>query len=633
MNIEHYMKESPSALHERCQNKDMTLIFADGSVTMNDRVCLIHRILWIPYLHVGMMPLSTDIFNIVPFTVDVPSKSHSKMFERYLREAGNGKTDHMDFTLGRFDSIQELQHYALNCLGDCVSSISQVALCKLAYHPKVQEMRNRKVDPHGGTRVWEAQFVEDGKVIMELIRSNEIPDNPFKVMAETNILKSNQIPQSMISYGPRSDIEDTIYNNIILGCSSKGTQNTTEFAIEQLSTKKASYFNNRVIAMAQYFARLLRIVSFQRPFLYPGSCGTTKLSKLVIAEGTSSNYVDIMVKKSDGSWHEITKDNHKDFVNIPLEKYSPINCKHEHGVCETCFGKLHAKAYFPYGIHMGILSATKVAAKISQMILSSKHLIRTLSMMFNMDGLGAKWLEAALKQIKLQDGIPEAIFERGYLGISIDEIGPLTDLIYSNEFMCKSYSSISEIRFYDAGLEEVCFVSFRDNSKLPNLSLDFLMHMKKNIDSIKSDGSTVYLPINKFAAPILDYQVVNDDMVGFTKRIETFLKKDISNYTNYNDILHDFTELVYDKANVNIRYIEILLRMFVVNKEGYDLVVEADSSDVHAMAINNRVEKLAISSKLCHQELMRYFKVPSTYLYPKPAGLYDPIALGINIPT
>lgn len=632
MNIQHFVTETPEALLARHRYNMVDLEFMDGSKSSIKDVELIFlRMIWQPLLDYGILPGIEDVHSLIPFTTDTISNIHSKLYVKYLN-ACSEFDNHMKFILSCVCSVENVQNFSLNNLSSYVSSISQLDICDLVAHPAIQKIRNKKFNSAHGTRAWEAFFEEASKVVMDLVASDELPNNPFRVMAQTGVLKGNQIPQGVLSYGPRSDINDTVYNTVVRGCASSGVQNTEEFAIEQLSAKKSSYFNNEVIRRTQYFARLLRIVSFTRPYIYKGSCNTEKLTKLVIVKGTEKNYIDINVKTADGTWHILTHDNVKQFVNIPLEKHSPINCAHEHGVCETCFGRINSSAYFPIGMHIGMLSGTQVGAKISQMILSAKHLIKTISKAFNMEGLGSKWVKDVLKAIKLSTDIPADILENGYIGVPLQSMGPLTDLVYTNDFMCKNYSSVSEMGFYDSNLNELCFVSFGDNTKLPNLSLEFLEHTKDHLEDVKSDGNTVYLPIKGFLAKILDYQVVNDDMVGFTERVTTFLRTGIADYTNYNDILKDFTELIYSKTNVNIRYVEVLLRMFAINKVGYELPVSQDSNDVKVLGINHRVSVAPITSKICHQELMKYLKAPETYLYPKPSGLYDPL-FGLNLET
>jgi len=60
-------------------------------------------------------------------------------------------------------------------------------------------------------------------------------------------LKKNQIPQMLLKYGPRSDVDDTMCRHIINESSFSGNKSVADFAVESLSAKKSAYFNKSVI--------------------------------------------------------------------------------------------------------------------------------------------------------------------------------------------------------------------------------------------------------------------------------------------------------------------------------------------------------------------------------------------------
>lgn len=76
-----------------------------------------------------------------------------------------------------------------------------------------------------------------------------------------------------------------------------------------------------------------------------------------------------------GKLNLITKDSNE-LIGKTINLRSPMTCKSEDGICHTCYGKL---SKLNKDIHIGLFATQLLTAQITQMLLSSKHLLKTNS--------------------------------------------------------------------------------------------------------------------------------------------------------------------------------------------------------------------------------------------------------------
>ena len=485
---------------------------------------------------------------------------------------------------------------------------------------------------------------------------------------ECGALKENQIPQQMYCYGPRSDINDHMMRHIINESAMSGLKSPADYAVESLSAKKSSYFNKTVIKNTQYFARVLRINCSATPKMYKGDCGNRIAVPHTIHAKETKNYTDkivfhegrrLAVCDVSGAYSGFVSDENevvlivKEYdegndkkayyfvpckdglgINVPVEQLqkdikvsmvSPITCRYSDGVCEYCAGRNSIKpwAFHPNDttLNLGIYAATHVGRAVSQMVLSAKHLIKTKSLTYVPPGTSSKYFmvmagsidiflrEKIAEQTDLRIHVPVAAFHR-----------PLSDLQHESNH-ADSFSELEMMAISDKlGNKETFSVS--TDRHFPFFSSAFLKHMAKNMGNIETTDDDMYIiPLKGFGAAksIMQYTVVNDDMVAFTKSVDRFLKTRIGEYTSVSAAMQDFVKILYNKTKVNVFYAELLIKCFVADARITDI------DNVEFAKMKSSIENKSVSSKMSHERLgsRDYLGDASACVVDKGVGFFD----------
>ena len=306
---------------------------------------------------------------------------------------------------------------------------------------------------------------------------------------------------------------------------------------------------------------------------------------------------------------------------------SPLLCRHTDGICETCagIGNDDFSKYNPPGIHIGIYTASMVASAISQMILSAKHLIRTSSLVLLLPDNALRYLINRQEHVKFN--ISKEDCDQLHIRMPIKDIGPLADLKHDN-INAKSYSKVKTLDIVKDNIciDELDFVE-KEHYML-YLSTEFLAHIKKNLNSLVIENNYVDIPLKGFNLnhPFITHITHNNDMRRFTKRAFTFLGTDIAKYTSISECLQDFLKILYDKTGINVLFVEILFKAFLIQKDGrINIPVVEDPENVRFGRLSSILSDGAVSTRLSYQSLKKYFFSLDAHVVPKREGLLDPI--------
>ena len=142
--------------------------------------------------------------------------------------------------------------------------------------------------------------------------------------------------------------------------------------------------------------------------------------------------------------------------------------------------------------------------------------------------------------------------------------------------------------------------------------------MRKNYKKLVVTPETVDIPLEgfDFSKSFLRYRVVNDDMVSFVAAVENFLSTQIKEYHSVSKLIADFTELLYNKANIELFYVEMMLRGFAItSEEDYRIpVMEHGDEPVNFGGLGPVISEAALSTKLSFERMDSLFSEPKAVL-------------------
>ena len=531
-----------------------------------------------------------------------------------------------------FKCIQRFSIFADVHTREYQVTLDMLKIARLSAQKPMKQITGRKLDCSHGTKYAEKQFEQMTNDLMDLLANpTALNYNPLLPFMLTKLLKRNQVPQMVGAYGTRSDITDEMKKHAISESANSGLLSIKDYATESLSAKKAAFFNNSVIRKAQYFARRCRLAASKISKLYRGSCGSEVTIPFVIHSKFKKNFIGKFVKVDEKTKHllkdrvwpqypndnsvELTKQNIDLFVDREIQMWSPFGCRYTDGVCEHCAGCMHQKlhAYIPENIWLGVYLTTFVVSSVTQKILSAKHLIKTSSKEFNLtadtlrfiekSGDALLWTKAAAKGIKNKN-VWLRLEQEAFLG-------PLGDLTRKVLPPGVSFSKIPRIALVDKDGHVLHLIELTDGTTYPYLSGYGMYYLSKNFKKIRIDQDYVDIPMEDFdfSKAIMKYTAVNDDMVSFVDRIDSFVSKNVGEFTNISACLDRFSSLIYDKTDVHIFPIEVMLRSYLASQNSMDIPVITDpTAPVRFCGQAQVISGAALSTKLAFQGMNALFE-------------------------
>ena len=621
------------------ESGEITIVMDNGHhVLMPLRIAIYNAILWRIYVHFNIPVDENKIFWIEGFDDGTTAECCDKIYSELV----------LDMNLPYLEVLAQIWlsknmtfSFSYNYTRQYQVMLDALSLSRLFIQKPLHDITSERLDPRLGTRIAEKKMEVVNNKLHEMLQSKGIlENNVLEPFMRTKLLKRNQLPQMFAMYGCRSDITDEMMSYPISASAFGGLENVYDFATESLSARKAAFFNTDVIEAAQYFARKCRLVGSQLPRLYPGWCGSQVTIPVFLKEKYKKNFLgkyirvgeehkDLLAKEKRRLYPEddsiqLTKKNIDLFVDKVVNIWSPFGCRHTDGVCEHCAGYMHQRlqVYIPPEIHIGVYSATKTVSSVTQLVLSTKHLIKTLTKEYNIPLAASRYLikngDAIMWQVTLAEKL-----RKTSIRLNLSAIGPITDLTRQTIPAGETFSAVEKIELVKDG--NVCDVlDLIDGDTKPYLSNYMLQYMRKNYKKLVVTPETVDIPLEgfDFNKSVLRYRVVNDDMVSFLSAVENFLSTQIKEYHSVSKLIGDFIELLYHKTNIELFYVEMMLRGFMItNEDDYRIpVMERGDEYVNFGGLGPVISEAALSTKLSFERMDSLFSDPKAVLRDKGSG-------------
>ena len=603
------------------------LVLGDNkSVQMPTRMALLNVLYWEPMLSFGILPTIKETFNIKSISSDSSSKIYSIIYDKFLDE--RPEVDHMLMVHKIFENVSRVYNFITMECGEYMPSIDGLSLTQLLQYPPIKALADHVYSSKWSPKVAETQFKADSKELIKILKDQKTPNNILYHYIQAGVLKTNQIPQMLLAYGTRSDIDDTMRKSVVSSSSFSGLKNPTEFAIESLSAKKSIFFSRDVIKKSQYFGRKMRLGCSTVEKVHPGSCGSThNIIPMTIKPEYAHNFRNKIIIVNNQRIQLNTDKQIEPYVGHTVQMVSQFGCNHLDGMCEHCagYGKDRLIKYLPHDIHIGLLSSTKTSSNVSQKVLSAKHLINTNSLVYNLTESAAKYFFKDNNSIFLDPKWGKQI-HRYQLRIPSDALGPIVDLNLDTLPSAESFSKISYLELLKDG-EFVDTIQMEYDAFVPYLSEALLDHMRTNYTKLEFDEDGVTIPMAGFDAKqeVFKFVIMNDDMITYTKSVATFLTATIGNYTSVPHALNDFCETVWKKSSINIFFLETVLHNLIIDDpKNKQLCTVTDPYHVTFGKLEDVISDRTVSMELAFERLKDYFNDPMTSNIARPVGLFGP---------
>jgi len=603
----------------------VTLELADGEITLPIRHAIVHFIFWRNF-HEFNIPIRLEH---VMFTSGVCSKSIiSKLQSQAYKELIILYPEKEDLIIDRiWRTINEYNQFILIELREWHSSLDILSLVKMMNESKVKEICNVDIiTPELGTDVIESLVANKNSQLIEVLaKRGSLKHNILLDYLESQLLNVNQLQQMFISLGVRTDVDDMIVLYPIKSCVMQGLQNVCEYVVESLSAKKSLFYNHVAVKNSQYFSRKQSLATSAIRHIYPGNCGSTLTIPFTITTKNHRNIIGVNILDEDGIHKTLTGSNITKYIDKTVNIFSPLTCRYTDGVCEHCGGLL--TKYIPNKLTIGVMSSILVLSQVTQLILSSKHFVKTKSIIYKLSTEASAYLIKKNNEIYWKKEIWK-VFDDLKIGIMLKDMKHLSDLNLISEDSNTTEERFSRISTLVLKInnEEDIILPLTVEKGVPHFSMEMLYFMKNILKDIATDESMYWIPLKGFNhnEPIFRTIVANDSMMDYVKRASAFLQVDIEKYTNLQNLLHDFSDIIYSKVNVNILHLAIMLKAYLVSsKYDYRVPIVKDINDIKLTTNPKCLKFRSESIQMSFQQIVQHLSSPGTYLIPTSPSIMD----------
>ena len=204
--------------------------YRDG-VKMPARLALLNVVFWRPFFQFDVRPKVKNFLKIEKMASSDVSAVYTAIYEQLLDEFPN--VDNMEFVQAIFDNLDDLEALIVKWMPQYQPTVDNLAFAHIMSDPKVQDLNSFKFNDADGTKIAEAKIKAVSKEFIEMLGNPEsFENNPILPLMQANVLKANQLPQLLLTYGGRSDINDTIMHHVIRASSFSGLEDVDDYAVE-----------------------------------------------------------------------------------------------------------------------------------------------------------------------------------------------------------------------------------------------------------------------------------------------------------------------------------------------------------------------------------------------------------------
>lgn len=623
--------ELPYQLAPQCQPGDaIVLTLEDGdTLRMQANMALVNFILLRPYVTAGLQLRLSDFFVIDILSAGTIRDYLTMIYDRLITE--RMETPHTEFLALVWDVVaNKLPRFARECAIAHQQTIDILGLMRLMHHPKIKPIVTVELPPNTPSNEVEKLYAERAAQLTAVLTDPTVippEENQMHHFATVGHLSSVKTPQNMIMYGTRSMIDGTIPTHAITESAISGLVTPADVGVEALAAIKSAWYSKDTICDTQYNARLMRICASFIRNIYPGSCGSNIGIPFVIPQRGASNFL------ANAYWdgpnlQYITKKNLPKLIGNKVMLVSPITCRHTDGICERCAGWGYGRAikYFPQGINIGVMAATRVGGPVGQLLLSAKHLSKTSSVIYMLPDTARSWFITGQGKIFLNPDRHESVSKLQML-IPVHMLNIFADI---DQDVIAEAENFSQIRYLYLGAIDSEYhetVQVATESCLPYLSGEFLAHLKNVRRHCQVVDSNLVVPLNGWdpRAPMMMYTQVSADMLAFTGAVDSFFDSKLAEYSSASVALADLSNLLYSKLDINFFYLQVLMKAFLRTPNDFRIPQITDPDKVAFFTMRALVPARSSTTVFGFENVRDYVYNPASYLMDKsPNGIFDP---------
>lgn len=632
------------------------ITFDDGVLTTNARRTILSWFFWEFFRMDAAVPVKLrHHLGSARFT----KKTQLKLLSDCVWDSINfrRKTQHVEqvYLEALFNTAYKVVNHIYNfnagLLEPYVVTIDADDVIDVLDHPEIARI-NREV-----RACYESIADSHHQVLKVLKDETELPLNRIGESIRCGLVSEGQVLQCISPIGLRTAVDSSVYPVPVITNFSEGLVLLHDSMIESRSASKSLLYQKGPLQQVQYFNRELQLEACVVLNLHHNcDCGTKKTVPYFIK---TPKYLDEMHGKwyydERGELKMITpKDRH--LVGKTVNMRSVRTCEHpdEQGVCSTCFGEISWS--IPANSNIGHVSVVEICEKITQIVLSTKHLDSGVKVEdFVIQTGEEKYLEFGERDnlLRLRRNLkgrrPVLRFPAANApNIAQIDITPDVNTLNPEVIANLTMVHIKTVPRDNVYIEETLTVSM--GSRTSNFTLEFLSYLKSHTPRM-GDGNMYEVDLEDwdFTLPVFRLPMKHRSMLEFKTDVERFIKatspsqnqvrgtkshnKRCGRKTDEQDfanVLAEFHSLVGSKLSINLVHMEVVLYSTMVRSSSQgDYRLPKPWHDAEFAAYADLMNMRSLAPVMAHQKQVDALTSVSSFLNTqRPVSPLDAILRG-----
>ena len=622
----------------------MKIEFDDGVLESSQRAAIYSVYMWKCHRVYPKTPL---LMRHHLGDLKITSSTHMELLGRAMWDcysAYQGKLDLEALCKLVYEATNELYNDMTYRLEAYVNTVNILDFVDVALHPEIQKANDTVM----ASRVSiEHTYAAIEKVLRD---PTQLKGNAVAGAVRGGLVDMKQVNQCVGPRGAVTDVDSSFFRDPILTGYVEGMRRLEDSMMESRSASKSLMFTEKPLQQSEYFNRKLQLLCGTMEHLHHtvndsvavagkgkdrihmGDCGSTHYLKWYVKSGDLPALVGKFYKTPDGLKVVTEKDKH--LINKEIELRSVLYCMHPdpRGVCATCFGDLSLS--IPADTCVGHVSATALCEKVSQSVLSVKHVdFASGSNDIELSEYERPYFKPGSEgnTIKLADALRKC---NVLLSVDSKDAEKLSDIMFVDDVRQLPTPMISEIMEImlnvrsASGKEESVFLTVGNGARRASMTHELLEYIKQKNWTLSETGRYgIDLSDWDMDLPILELPRKHENMLDYLKMIERFVasstsskikQKTLARCHSVEEALYEFNTLVASRLQVNIAHLEVILKALMVRSiEERDYRIPHVGNEVVFGKYRKIMEMRSLSADMAYQGIRNTFLDPASYVYHK----------------
>jgi hypothetical protein len=586
---------------------------------------IFNLIMWRPYIVYQIPVTEKDIF--------CPEIFHNKRYAQYFdnfAEKHRGK-----FTMAEFSEVlYEIQIYMNKIavevgplFGDSISIYDMVKMAKR--NTEIDSIINTEIDIENfKVREVEEFLIGQTERMFQILSGESDKNNPLKPFIRAGVgVNKRQFQEVFIHSGFKPDLQgNTIPLTTNTNFMTEGLKTPESLFVDSKGARKAAIMQ-LAVSDSGYYGRHQTFATSDVTLHedQTHSCDTVNLLKVKIENKRDLEIFEGRFYKVGEKKYKIITLDDIDLLGKDIEVRSPQTCATKtNKICKTCYGHLYN---INYGMHAGLYSAIDTNESKTQLQLSARHALATLStnvemydenmFLINQNG----WLFTLNGNIDRDKY--EIVFNTSEVKMENQDNYDKYDnylvsrLVFRNKFTKEEFE-VYEMQATNMYFSKQLYKALRDKKFF-------------NLDG----GEIVTIPLSKLSVdePFVFLRITNEELAKPLKELSGFIqkgKKQLLDMEDYHTFIYKLNSLFrYGGMSIPSVHIEMLSRNLVRRKDD-DLNIPdwgiPQTPDMYKMVSLNEAILLTNSVVLgmMFEKVKKQLRNPKTYKK-RGTSIYSPL--------